>query len=502
MAMSACGGGDDESESSLTTEPSEISQAVFSGDQIDPTKWSPGSLHFVRKVENGVFVSEIARRGSDGSNTVSFSDPFEGIDYGSSIPPTSFQAEVTVKEAKNKGAQVRALIQGRFYKDTNAPGRTGEIIANIDIRQEEDSTELIVVVFVLRCLNANCTNSGNLYLPPNPFGTVELKSRHTLSIDFDGRRTFTFGFDNRPPLVFSQTPAPAVVAPSEDPLRFYGTSVSRINENAQPPEEGFIAATFEHLVVNGRPYEDPKDDRRFRSVRRVANGMLELEVAGIGASNRSDVQNSLFIAYPESVNAFRADVTLLAFGMTGTTLPKARIVGAWFNTGQNPNPVSDDDRTGDIIAEIILLANEENAIARLIRCDDKDCSKFTDLESFKDETPFGPVKLNVPYRLSIAFDRTTFSFGFNGETKRVPPDKMPPIVGPAHSPFRALLTGVFDLAPGEDALVVARFDNVFVDRIPYDDFSPINNPMGLRPASPAENFNQTPGSNPSNEERK
>jgi hypothetical protein len=59
MAMSACGGGDDESEPSPTQESSEISQAVFSGDQIDPTKWTLGSLHFVRKVENGVFVSEI-----------------------------------------------------------------------------------------------------------------------------------------------------------------------------------------------------------------------------------------------------------------------------------------------------------------------------------------------------------------------------------------------------------------------------------------------------------
>jgi hypothetical protein len=265
-------------------------------------------------------------------------------------------------------------------------------VANIDIRQEQNSTELIVVVFVLRCLDRDCNNSEDLLFDRNTFGTVELNSRHTLSITFDGRTTFVFGFDNKLPLVFSR--APAVVAPAVDPLRVYGTSVSLINPNARPPEEGFIAATFANLVVNGRPYEDPKDDRRFHRVRRVANGRLELEVAGMGTSDSDNVQNALFIAYPESVNAFRADVTLRDFGITGTTFPQVRIGGAWFNTDSDSNPV-EDERKGDIIAQIILRANDRQVVARLFRCEDNVCSDLTEI--FRDDRTFGELLSRVVY---------------------------------------------------------------------------------------------------------
>jgi hypothetical protein len=158
------------------------------------------------------------------------------------------------------------------------------------------------------------------------------------------------------------------------------------------------------------------------------------------------------------------------------TFPQVRIDGEWFNVDPNTDP-GRDGRKGDLIPEIRLQADDGKVVARLYLCDDEDCNNFTEL--FSDDTTFGPVKLDTMYRLSITFvDRITFSFGFNGETIRVPLDKMPTIIGPAHSPFRSLFTGVFGLAPGEDGLVVARFDNVFVDRIPYDDFSPITKPVG------------------------
>ncbi len=206
----------------------------FSADLIDRTKWD--QLDFARRVENGVFKSELTRFGSkgSGSNSINFANP-DAV--------TGFQADVTVTAVNNTAARPRARLVGRFYNTGAAGGgSTGEVQASMEIR--ESGSGLKVTYSVLVCGDANCDTVLSLAFNDTRFGTVNLGEIHTLSIAWDGKRFFTFGFDGNT-VKFDAAAAP-VGGPSKDSFKGIGTRVTGIDG---PNEGGHIKATFDNVKL-------------------------------------------------------------------------------------------------------------------------------------------------------------------------------------------------------------------------------------------------------------
>jgi hypothetical protein len=467
--VGSCGGGGSGSESSPPAE-----QSIFSGDLLNPTIWRYG--HTVRMVENGEYVSEIARRDVGGATAAWFcsdEDPFG---------PASFQADVKITEARTKEAGVRAILQGRFYKDSAEStdrDRTGEINASIEIGRPQDSTALEVVYYLYKCQDSGCKST--LPLNGGRLGSAMFNQSHRLSVEFDGDKTFRFSFDNEPPRVYDQAPD-AVAPPAHDPdkcpsspsrLYVYGTDIFQLDQEKNPAEEAFIAARFDNVTVNNGMLEEDFElgsasteewSKRFHSVTRVADGKLELEFAS--PRDKPD-QNLQLVSIKPAEQKLTADVTLTeATGGSGELWGRAQLQNRWYRSTRN-----------GVMADV-------GSIARM----DFD-RKVRFWLSHGNENlwyyQYGPVSLSEPHTLSMAFDGTFITFSFDNETKMINTVEQAPYEGPPKQPFTGLVVRA-DTPGGEitgDGRVAARFDNVYVDDQLVDDFSPLEQPLPRGPAS-------------------
>lgn len=476
--VGSCGGGGNGGESSPPAE-----QSIFYGDLIDPTKWFYG--HTVRMVENGEFVSEIARRDVGGATAAWFCDD-EDL-----IGPASFQADVKITEARTKEAGVRAILQGRFYKDSAEStdrDRTGEVNASIEIGRPQDSTTLEVVYYLFECQDSECKST--LPLDQGRLGSAMFNQSHRLSIEFDGVKTFTFGFDNEQPRVYDKAPdvvAPPAYDPDKCPsspsrLYVYGTDIFQLDPKKNPAEEAFIAARFDNVTVDGMLEEDfelgsastEEWSKRFHSITRVADGKLELEFAS--PRDKPDQNLQLRSIKPAEQN-LTADVTLTeATGnRPGELWGRAQLQNRWYRSTVN-----------GVMADVGSIARIEydGTVALGIIHPAKDL--------WGDNRLFGRVSLGQPHTLSMAFDgMSSITFGFDNEppvsvdvSKLLTPA---PNEGKPIEPFTALVVRAD--TPGTpsgeitgDGRVAARFDNVYVDDQLVDDFSPLE-PLPRGPAS-------------------
>jgi hypothetical protein len=209
----------------------------FEADLIDRTKWA--DLELVRRVENGVFKSELTRFGSNGTNNFNFAD---------TAAVNAYQADVTVTAVNNTEATVRARLIGRFYNTGAAGGgETGEVQASMEIRDSGSGLKVTYSVFV--CGDANCDTGPTLINNNTTFGLVDLGETHTLSIAWDEKRFFTFGFDGNT-VKFDASAAP-VGGPSKGTFKGIGTRVQGVDG---PNEGAHIEATFDNVkLINLTP---------------------------------------------------------------------------------------------------------------------------------------------------------------------------------------------------------------------------------------------------------
>jgi hypothetical protein len=209
----------------------------FNADRIDRTKWA--NTESARRVENGKFVSAVTRFGLNGGDTMNFVAARE---------ITGFKADVTVTDVENVDAAPLAMLIGAFYNDgTPGSGIAGDVLAGVGI--SHNGTELLGSSFVAVCITDSCNVPGEYKdIHWGPFGPVALNETHTLSIDFDGKK-FTFGFDGRT-LEVGPTSHTPVVGPPHVAFKGIGTRVGGIDG---PDEGGFIAATFDNVVVMFAP---------------------------------------------------------------------------------------------------------------------------------------------------------------------------------------------------------------------------------------------------------
>lgn len=471
---------------------------VFVGDQVNPRNWD--SLHFVRDVVSGRFVSELARR-SNGSNDASYIVRFQP-------GAVSYQAEVTVSRAVNNSARVRAFIQGRFYRDTtpaSATSRTGEIIADFGLLQDEGRTDVRIGFFILRCEDESCSRTTTL-AEDTQGSVVALGTTHTLAITFDGTRTFTFTADNGTPVARTLPAANTFVAPPASNRRFWSTAVSRIDQTG---DEGFIAATFDNLRVNGTLLDDFEPDGAdgpgniaediFQRVLRVQNGRLDMELSQF--TDLEPLTLPLLIRNPQNVNDFRADVRVnsVVTNISGFVFsPDVGIAATLINT--NATTPTNNSQQGDIFCRTIisflapgtspdgiettaLAVTETNRICtECFRCTDATCGTVSTL--FRDDQPFlsggQPVVIRTgeTHRLAMAYDRNsqTVTFGLDTLQRRF---TLPAglVQGSGSNPaqpnryFRIQMyinTATSDI---EESFVSMSLDNVEVNGASYDAFA-------------------------------
>lgn len=440
----ACGGGNDGSNRNIET-------SIITGDELDPAKWQ--FINNVKQRENDEWVSEVSSRGINDQSELAFQDftnPFKGL---------SFQADVTVKQAKNIGTLARAFIQGRFYKAFAAPERAGEIIANIDIRQEPNSQELIFGAFVVRCEDLNCDTTE----PPlftEELGTATLGEPHTLSITFDGERTFAFKVDNQAPVTFE---GPPVVEGIRHPLRILGTSISGVDPESEPVEEGVIKASFDNVLINGAPREDFNADTKLTQqdalVRRVSNGVLELARSIIGEADDGsrDKQGADALLQPIDAlaitNSIQADVVINQTKTQGTDVEESvGLVNGWYQTDSGPVS-STIALTGKNQIEIQVLGNGGEL----------------------NEQQFFPIDTSTMHNLSMDFDGNFLNFNVDaGSLFQFNVTERAPIVNAR--PLTVVSTGVYVVIEGlgrndDIGSISANVDNVVINGELYDDFS-------------------------------
>lgn len=173
--------------------------------------------------------------------------------------------------------------------------------------------------------------------------------------------------------------------------------------------------------------------------------------------------NNLSLPNPTGVTSIKADVTIADFINIGA-FPRARLAGFFYN-----------DDSGDIYAEVGIGENVTGGLKGhyyVMRCSDPpECISRVDLIFAQ---PWGSVNLYEPHTLSITYNGgNSFTFGF---------DNLPPINvnGPVYSAppsnfasFKGIGTrlGGTIVSPSEGGYIDAKFDNIYINNSPHDEFS-------------------------------
>ena len=215
-----------------------------SSGMIDETKWY--TWEFVRRVEGGVLESELARYDSNGSNDMSFLN---------SQAITGFLADLNVVDIQKNGTSPLARLYAALYNDgtgSDQPGdRTGDINASIGTSGQGAVPQAFYSVS--RCLAPNCNLPGEYQiLYSGIFKNVALNETHRFSLSWDGSN-IDLGCDGA---VFNYNPTISYPIGSGDtglPKGRKGIGI-RVTEISDSTEWGYLAATFDNVVVQRMAY--------------------------------------------------------------------------------------------------------------------------------------------------------------------------------------------------------------------------------------------------------
>jgi hypothetical protein len=217
----------------------------FQTAMIDSSRWYP--WEFVRRANNGVLESAIARYDSNDGNHLTFISPHTIRGY---------QADVTVINYENNGSFPTARLAGAFYNDgTLGLEWTGDIIAGLGIAH--NGSKLVSYYAVNRC-RGDCNLQGNWdnLIYEEDFIPIQLGETYRLSIVWDEiTHLFTFRFDD-----FTASYDPTVLAPmaTGPRLEFNGIG-TRVSGIGAPGEWGYIEARFDNVVVLNQVEEIDSD---------------------------------------------------------------------------------------------------------------------------------------------------------------------------------------------------------------------------------------------------
>jgi hypothetical protein len=223
---------------------------------IDRTKWSGGTLEFVREqVTDGVYGLALRSYGSFVNNALNLVN-------GRNV--NEIQADLTVEQLINipspNPATPMAVLFGSFYNDGTGgildTDSTGDIMALAGIRL--NGAQPVGFFNIVRCTAPNCNiypgEFDRLYYHEDPLtiGPDLVGKPHRVSIRYDGSTIppkFTFGFDGR-----LTTPGPSdfnATLPnySRPPMVVRKGPLTRVALFNGPSGEGYVSAKFENIAT-------------------------------------------------------------------------------------------------------------------------------------------------------------------------------------------------------------------------------------------------------------
>ncbi len=435
----------------------------FSGPYLDQEKWN--NWEFVRKVEHGRLISEVAAYGSTRvMNELTFREPGSIYAIEADVRVTNVEGDLRVSGSSSFAIPNAALL-GSFYNDGLASGpssRKGDVLASIRI--EPNDGELWVFWYVLRTENDAGTSftllaSGSF---PNP---VHLHRVYKLFLGFNPEsKTFEFRVDGE---TQSWTSSHPTINSPGLPFKLIRTDVSFRQPSV--PLNGRISAEFDNVVaydVEGNvfmaddfssPTIDPEKWSSYEFVRKIRHKKLLSELRSLGAG----MNNSLVIKRdPYEVDALGAQVVLRDYYNPNGVSTRARL-GRWFYNDSGP-PYNGS--TGDVWAEVYLGGTSEAPQAGWLvaRSNNSTATNTTLLAS--GSFPLS-VHLGGRYDLLVAWDGSRFTFVCNEFAARYEPK------GNVYPPFSAsplLGTRMIPVTSGPslEASISATFDHAIVNEFP------------------------------------
>ncbi len=246
-------------------------------------------------------------------------------------------------------------------------------------------------------------------------------------------------------------------------LSLYGCADNNSNTDNQEVSVGNYDR-FNNFLINLDKWGD------FELTRSASGGnSLRFVLRRMGSKG----SNTLEFVDTLDINSIQATVTvediLLEDDDTGEQHARAlaSLAGYWYDAG-----IPGDGAKGNVLAEIYLAysgSGELEAQYAVWRCNNADCEDRT----LGVQKTLARVQFREAHSLSIAWDGSSnFTFGLNGATEVFAAGAVFPMIGPIQdAPFKGLETEI-DRLDGDDesGYIVARFDEIMVNGLLYDDF--------------------------------
>ena len=445
----------------------------FEGSYIlDFERWN-NSLRYVRGIDNGVLLSELARAEVEGNNNTVFAD-------GLSI--NSIKTTVNVKQAAATNAEARARIAGFFCDiDNTINGEFNEVFASFSISTFIDTP--VVTIFLAHCLSNVCgDNSELIFLEQSVLGTPVYGRDHELSVSFnEGTHTFTFGFDDNTLDVGPSTvPRLASCGRSNADFKTIGTRIADNNdEPSVPNESGQIKATFDNVFVNGVIYDDfdnratldptkwrtAEAGNEFRGIETFGtNNILRISTELCGEADSFE-STSKGVVSPETVFAFGTDLMVHSSEIQAAQTEDdaetyVRIQGSFYNDGTAGGGVA-----GDVHMRL-FITNQIREPGKRVgcfawRCNDAHCEN-TDRIFFQE---MGSWNVGGNHHAIIGIDRENRQLFCRYDNLSFFHDITTGIGNPVDN-YKRLGTTVYGLDTGSCGFISAHFDNVVVNEFP------------------------------------
>lgn len=205
---------------------------------IDQTKWRDAELG--TRVANGAVVLSATLQGRDDNpNSLVFNDQ----DSVSAIA-----ARVRVDSLATNGPRARGRLAGFLYNDGSpGEGRTGNVLAGVQLRGASESAPLNIEWFVGKCNDTQCNSFTEFQ--SRSMGTAAIGQSVTLGIAWDGT-VFTFRADQITATYDPRSQARPRTTKLLSPRK--GLEIS-IAASASPTARASITATFDDVQATLTP---------------------------------------------------------------------------------------------------------------------------------------------------------------------------------------------------------------------------------------------------------
>jgi hypothetical protein len=413
----------------------------FSGKYLDPARWTPQES--VIKVENGKLVNQLAAKPSDGTG---------------SGQPVAFMNSATIHTIKTTVTLQEAIIRNEFTGSVSAgifanyfQTADGSCMAMLQIIYNPDKS--VVAGYGI----ADGANFQGDILANN----LKLNTAYDLTVSHnETNNTFTFTIDG----TSKSVAGPQKTGNIDNPFKNISVQINpnQLNKGV----DGYVAATFEDVYVNGSLYDDfntaPLNNTKWgnwETVRRIESGKLNLSVNNSGQMSRTT--NSLILTenqpfHVEASVKVKSDSWLLN-GATGMARINSVLYNDTYGAGSGKTYNGSEGNVSALVAIRVKADRTMYVQYYCERSDDATWSTYTTLFSGNFSTS---VQFDTSAVLGLTFDAAQKKIIFHCNNEQVTYNILTPVYE-ANVPNRVLQSRVY-ANPGQSGYMFVDIDDVYI----------------------------------------